>query len=200
LDFNKASNPSTFYSPTGSSGRTSPYSTSGFGQQNRSYSAAVHSASSTPLSSRLSSSRAAQLGRSPGAKGNDHAHSDPNVTKIFEKLKPLQSGKEKAVKLYNIDSEDFEFFYKDYTKDENKRCQLDCQMPRPQVWLTFRLDYQSTTNTLMVECPKIMHEIAPRLVSHLIAEKATPFFKTYLGSRILDGGAGDINLKIICGE
>jgi hypothetical protein len=52
----------------------------------------------------------------------------------------------------------------------------------------------------MVECPKIMHEIAPRLVSHLIAEKATPFFKTYLGSRILDGGAGDINLKIICGE
>jgi hypothetical protein len=49
----------------------------------------------------------------------------------------------------------------------------------------------------MVECPKIMHEIAPRLVSHLIAEKAAPFIRAYLGSRIIDGGAGDINLKII---
>jgi len=130
--FNNASNRSTFYSPTGSSGKTSPYSTSDFGQQNLSHSAVVHSASST-LSSHSNSSRAAQLRRSPGTKGNNHAYSDPNINKIFEKLKPLQSGKEKTVKLYNIGSEEFEIFYADNKADENKRCEFDCQMPRLQV-------------------------------------------------------------------
>jgi len=45
-----------------------------------------------------------------------------------------------------------------------------------------------------------MHEIAPRLVSHFITENPAPFIRTYFGSRIVDGGAGDINLKIILRE